>query len=268
MATHVLVPPNQQSIRERLELEKKAFRKSIQKSLLIHAILLLIIFLSTVVFHKKPIFLQSSVRVDLIGLPDIKKSDLTKAQPTDDPKDINKKFDEIESKSKSALEKIKKEVIAKEKQVADEMALKKKEEAKKNSLKNAIDRIKSIQNIEESLNKTDSKPAKVLAKGNALSKGSSLIGDPSDSFNEYADKMKARLNENWNLPIWLSKQNLSVKVVINLDSKGQVVSTIFIKPSGNKQFDGYVQRTIQLSQPFGPPPQEIIDNGVSLGFPL
>lgn len=260
-----LIPQHLQGYYDRENLEKNHLKKALKTSLIIHSILILCILISTLVFHKQPRILQSSVKVDLVGLPDIKKADLTKAQAAD-VNELSKKLKEVESDSKDALAKIKKEIL-KQKELDSEMALKNKTSPKK-ALKSAIDRIKSLQKIEDSLGKENEKPNKVAAKGNILSKGSSLIGDSSDSFNEYADKMKSRLTENWNLPIWLSKQDLSAQIIINLNKQGLVTSTVFVKPSGNKQFDGYVLRTIQLSQPFGPPPDDIIENGVTLGFPL
>lgn len=239
------------------------FRKSLRFSVLAHAALFLALLVKTVGAPKKPIPLASSVRVDLVGLPDFTKKELESATPDLDA--LGKKLREAEKKSEMTLEREKKA----EKAAKSGLALKKEKPRPKHDLKSAIDRIRALEEIEESVGAGKTKSAKAApAKGNILAKGSSLSGEASGEYNEYADHMRTRLSSNWDLPIWLSKLGLSARVVVFLDRYGNVNSTVFAKPSGNKQFDEYVLRTIHQSQPFGPPPAEILDGGVTLGFPL
>lgn len=249
---------------ERALWQKKQLQKSLNLSIGLHVALFLSVFIVKVVGPSKPIMLQSSVKVDLIGLPDLTKKDV--ADSTLDP--VSKSKDDAEDKSlMKALEKMKK---FNPKKADDEMELKKKEEeSRKKSMKSALERIKSIQDMEESESKSKSNKKQVQAKGNVLSQGSSLTGTQGDVFNEYADRMRTRLSNNWDLPVWLSKMKLQAQVVIYLDKTGSVLSAVITKSSNNKQFDEYVMKTIKVSQPFGPPPAEILNaGGVILGFPL
>lgn len=247
---------------ERAQWQKKQLQRSLHLSIGLHIALFLSVFIVKVVAPSKPIMLQSSVKVDLIGLPDLTKKDV--AESTLDP--VSKSKDSEEDKSlMKALEKMKK---FNPKKADDEMGLKKKEEeSRKKSMKSALERIKSIQDMEDSVSKSNKK--QVQAKGNVLSQGSSLTGTQGDVFNEYADRMRTRLSNNWDLPVWLSKMKLQAQVVIYLDKSGAVLSAVITKSSNNKQFDEYVMKTIKVSQPFGPPPAEILNaGGVILGFPL
>ena len=56
--------------------------------------------------------------------------------------------------------------------------------------------------------------------------------------------------------------------MIFMDGQGYVTSMVMAKPSGNKQFDDYCMKTIRMSQPFGAPPDEVLQDGITLGFPL
>ncbi len=249
---------------EQIHWQKKQLQKSLKFSIIMHLAIFSSVFVVKIISPSKPIMLNTAVKVDLVGLPDVTKKDL--AESTPDPVSQSKEADEDKSLSK-ALEKMKK---FNPKKSTDEMGIKKKEdESRKKSMKNALDRIKSIQDMEESENKQKSNKKQVQAKGNILSQGSSLTGTQGDVFNEYADRMRTRLSNNWDLPVWLSKMKLSAQVVIYLDKMGNVLSAVITKSSNNKQFDEYVMKTIKVSQPFGPPPSEILNaGGVILGFPL
>jgi hypothetical protein len=51
-----------------------------------------------------------------------------------------------------------------------------------------------------------------------------------------------------------------------------VRASVFVRPSGNSQFDDAVRKTLQQSQPFPVPPIEIrptlAADGILVGFPL
>ncbi|HRK02298.1 MAG TPA: TonB C-terminal domain-containing protein [Oligoflexia bacterium] len=238
------------------------FGRSLRLSAAVHAILLIGALLSTLVFRREPVMLSPSIRVDLVGLPDIKKKDLNLSEPGPDLSKIEK---ELEA-SKPAP--------APEPAVEDkpEISLKKKdgkpkkEESRKESLSSAIERIKALAEIENDLKKNKKNTTQV--KGNTVSKGNALTGTSAQDINAYAAGMQARLREHWNLPVWLAKQNLAARVVVFLDDRGYVANTVLAKSSGNTQYDEYVLKTVRMSQPFGPPPSDIQDDGVLLLFPL
>ena len=133
-------------------------------------------------------------------------------------------------------------------------------------MKATLERIKAIERI------------KALAggdevRGNKISKGSALTGEAKTSLETtYFDVILERVRSNWELPKWLQEQNLSAKVTIYLDARGQMKSFKFTKSSGNDQFDSEVKRTLQASSPFPLPPDAISSDlsgsGILLGFPL
>lgn len=228
--------------------------KNVRTSAIAHAILLVLSIIACLTFNKEPIRFIPSIRVDLVALPDIKKSDLNKYTPSD-MKELDEKLKKVEKSAKKTLETLK------EKEEVKDFSPKKKR------LKDAIDRIKALTEIENEVKNSASKP-KQVAKGNILSKGNALTGPQNGDVNSYIGTMQTKLRENWNLPVWLSKQDLSAKVVVFLDRSGYVSNTVFAKSSGNQQFDDYVLKTIRMAQPFGPPPEDLLDGGLTLGFPL
>jgi TonB family protein len=145
---------------------------------------------------------------------------------------------------------------------------KKVSEAQEKRLKAAMDRIKALSKIHADTDSEKTEDAPPI-KGNKISKGNSQDGDAkeSDSANYY-DTVRAKLQENWALPVWLSRQNLSAQIEITIDGRGQVRDFRFAKPSGNAQFDAAVKRTLQESQPFPAPPEDLLGNGILIGFPL
>ena len=88
----------------------------------------------------------------------------------------------------------------------------------------------------------------------------------------YFDVVRNKLQQNWFLPIWLARQNFSAQVRVYIDARGYMRSFELTKASGNSQFDDAVKRTLVDSQPFSPPPEELVrsmlSDGITIGFPL
>jgi outer membrane biosynthesis protein TonB len=245
--------------------DDELFSKFIKISVILHALVIGLSFIwSFISSNQDPIRISPSIRVDLVALPDVKKSDLSQYEASDKTNlnALEEKLSKTEASAKKALQKIQEEVKQEE-----SMSLQKKKgkETRKDSLKNALERIKALDSIEKS---QSSRKKTVIAKGNTLSKGTSLTGENTGETSEFVSRMQSKLHDNWNLPVWLSKQNLNAKVVLFLDSKGYVSKTVFAQPSGNQQFDDFVLKTIRMSQPFNAPPDEVLEGGITLGFPL
>ncbi len=241
-------------------------KSGIQWSIIVHSAILTFVILKSLVFPSTPEVYIPTLRVDLVALPDQLKKDktnLAKAPMSD-------RMAEALQKAENAARKIK---PIERPTTPDEMILNPKEggtaKNRKKKLKNALDRIKSLAKIQSE----EEGPAAPQVKGNRLSKGSSLSADAKES-NEpnYLDSVRDRLKDNWALPIWLSRQNLSAQVQIFIDSKGLIRSYRFSKSSGNAQFDDAIRTTLKDSQPLPPPPKSVagglLSQGVVLGFPL
>jgi TonB family protein len=251
-------------------------------SLLVHVGIIAVVLIKSLVFPNEPKLYIPSLRVDIVGLPDLLKNE-KKMIPQGKSLDDIQKILEKAQRDADRLKKIPppKPVKVKEppveKAAPDEMVLKpkqvppKNEKAEERRLKAAMDRIKALSKIDaERDNSDDDTPKSApLIKGNKISKGSSQDGDAKESNDtNYYDSVRSKLQENWALPIWLSRQNLSAQIQITIDGRGRVRDFRFVKPSGNPQFDDAVKRTLAESQPFPTPPSDLLMNGILIGFPL
>ncbi len=225
-----------------------------------HASFFVLIILKNLVMPSAPFIHTPVLRVDVVGLPDILKKDLSQVSKNQ-PKsaEIEKIIKETAAPDDMVLNP-KKEVKEKKKE---------KEQPREEKMSSALARIKALEKIREQSNEDSG----VIIKGNQISKGSSLSGEAKESSETgYYDLIKDRLADNWALPPWLARQKLSAQVVLNINSEGQVTRVQFSRPSGNPQFDEAIRQSIKLSNPFPKPPKEILtivqNQGVLVGFPL
>lgn len=198
-----------------------------------------------------------TLRVDLVGLPDVLKKDLKIPTPGMTAPESPTKAKESAAPDDSKSMTLKKEKMDK---------------ARKSKLQSALARIKALEKLQSESTTEEAEPAPLL-KGNILSKGSSISGDAREALeSNYYEIVQVRLQTHWALPVWLSRQNLNAKVQILVDSTGRVVSFQFLEASGNPQFDAAVKKTISDAQPFPKPPKEISSSlsvhGIIIGFPL
>jgi outer membrane biosynthesis protein TonB len=238
-----------------------------------HIGVLALLLIKTVIFPSTTTPYVPTLRVDVVGLPDILKKDLKNAPISKDISDALKKAEQDAKQIKPA--KLHPMPESKEMAKPDEMVLKptpksnKMSKQREKSLRAALDRMKALASIAREEEKTSSP----VIKGNAISKGSSLAGDAKESDQaNYYDAVLTQLQGNWALPVWLSRQNLSAKVQVFIDARGRLHGFQFVKLSGNAQFDDAVKRALQESAPFSPPPADVADsvlvNGIIFGFPL
>ncbi|OFZ22372.1 MAG: hypothetical protein A2X94_00025 [Bdellovibrionales bacterium GWB1_55_8] len=244
------------------------FRKGLRFSLIAHGALLSIVIVRSLVFPNTPIPYIPTLRVDIVGLPDLMKNERLNQPPPGSPEAEQK-----ETPAKPAP-KVAKEDIAE----PDEMVLKakrlkeeKSDKARKKKISNALARIKALDKISGDV--SDSPKEGTLVKGNMISAGSSLSGDARESSEaNYYDALRGRLQDNWALPVWLARQNFSAQVQIFIDGRGNLRNYRFTKVSGNAQFDAAVKKAVMDSQPYPLPPEKLagslLVDGILVGFPL
>jgi outer membrane biosynthesis protein TonB len=251
------------------------YQAGLKWSVGLHVVVLVLVLLKSFVFPGNPIPYVPTLRVDVVGLPDILKKDLKNVPST-------KEVSEILKKAEQEARRIKPKPLPpmpKPKEIAqpDEMAMKpiptgklskKAEKEREKRLKAALARMKAMAKISN-----EERKSAPLIKGNKISKGDSLAGDAKESDqSNYYDSVLQRLQENWALPVWLSRQNLSAQVQVFIDARGRLHGFRFVKGSGNPQFDDAVKRTLQESSPFSSPPSalsgSVLVNGIIFGFPL
>jgi colicin import membrane protein len=253
--------------------------RGLRWSAVFHAGLALFVIIKSFVFPGTPIVYHPTLRVDIVGLPDLLKNEkqqiakLPQAETTAQNETLTEALKQAETQAKK--------VKTPEPAMPDELVLKptasnqtkqiaEQQNVRQKKMKNALDRIKALSRITEAENKAS--PG-VLIKGNHISKGTSLSGDARESLTaNYYDSLRERLQEFWSLPVWIARQKLAAQVQMMIDSRGRLQSFRFVRLSGNAQFDNAVKRTLQESQPYPTPPRELastlMSDGILVGFPL
>ena len=227
----------------------------------LHLVAYLILLLGPSLRFSTPKPYIPSLRVDLVGLPVQKAiesagpppSDSTAPTPAPAPKktkirNLPEAGDYSLKKSKSKAKESKKEKEAKKK------------------LKQAIERIRAIERI-KALTATEE------VRGNRISKGTSLSAEARTTLEAgYFEVVLEQVRTHWELPKWLLGQGLSAKVLLQIDSRGNIQAFKFVQSSGNTGFDQEVKRALLAANPFPIPPQDIssgiLNDGILLGFPL
>ncbi len=238
--------------------------KSVKWSLFAHGALALFIILKSLVFPSDPILLPPSLRVDMVGLPDILKKDLSQV-----PKKIP---ENIKTQPNTPVEAKPIEVNPDEMVLKPTKIEKTKEKPRDHKLQSALARIRALEKL-KSRDAEEEEEAPVVIKGNQVSAGSSLNGDARESAQSgYLDLLRDSLSESWSLPPWLARQKLVAQVHIRIDPAGRILSAKFVKTSGNQQFDEAILATLRDAQPLPRPPKELLqslsENGIMVGFPL
>jgi colicin import membrane protein len=252
---------------------EQGYARALKASFALHVAAIAALIFKSLVFPSVPKPYTPTLRVDMVALPDILKKDMQNLPATQGSKEIAEALKNAEKEAK----KIKPAKLPDTQAEPDEMVLhpKKAKSGAESSAKrekkllSALDRIKALSKIE---NEVKSKPG-VILKGNQLSKGTSTSGEAKEAAEaSYFDALRSRLQENWELPVWLARQELSAYVRIFIDSRGRVRSLRFEKPSGNEQFDSAVRKAVEQSQPFPPPTDDVASSvlvdGVPVHFPL
>ena len=222
-------------------------KKYLQLSFFGHTILFLALYVShKMEWRTSPLeeATPPSLKVSLKGLPDLpsrRKAKKPNKTPTPLPKPKRKSDKEPIplNKEEPSLDKTKAEKPRKEKAPSD--------------------KTKAENFREEKADETPTEEGPV--KGNRLSEGLSE-GEQNAlkiAVNEYLIEIMDQTKRNWNLPKYLTDQDLQAKVEIKIDARGRVLEKKIIERSQNELFDGRVLKAIEQSAPFPPPPESVRD---------
>ncbi len=226
-----------------------SFKKSLWKSVICHSIIFFGTTLKILFFPGDIIEIPTSIRVDLVALPDKSldtmppAAEVTKEIPASKAIDTPKELTKVEIKK---------------------------------TQKNAIDKLKALTAIEKMKNEMNSKPksnedpvpAAKLIKGNVISSGSDFQGLSRLRVNDYVSQLKVRIQENWLLPEWLGESKLKASVFVQIDSNGRIIKNDINISSGNSVFDSSCLAAVENSAPFPPAPDEISNNIILIRFPF
>lgn len=216
-----------------------------------HICLFIFLLFSPQMFRSKTMEIKEAIRVDMVGLPDIKKS-----QP------IQKPTPKKEVK-KSAPKKPKKKPKPAPKKPDAKKELKKVEKSKPDPKQTKEAQSQAISNLREE---------KPRYAGEQISKGDSQEGEINALLiSAYSARIKAHLNNNWNIPQFLADKNLRATMVIYINKLGQVTRIELETTSGDESFDQIIIETIRISSPLPKPPPELVYSlsreGIGFNFP-
>lgn len=243
--------------------QNERLTRALRISFVLHFVLAATILLKNFLSPSEPKLFLPSLRVDLVGLPDVKRSEVpAPTQPTE-RKEVLPSSDPVKIETAPEPERGDYSTTKKKSKKKEES---KKEKEAQTKLKRALDRIKALERVKALAGEDE-------IKGNQISKGSAITGEAKLALEtSYFDVILERVRTYWELPKWLQDQRRSAKVMIYLDTQGRMKSFHFVQPSGSDAFDQEVKRTLQAANPFPLPPNaiasEIGKEGILLGFPL
>ena len=226
-------------------------------------------------FLKRDIQIKNAIRVDTIGLPELKRRMNTPIQSEKPKKKSSVK--KVIKKKKAPLVKVKKKKGS---------AKKDKKKLRKKQQEQAMEKIKELKNIEqkqnqaidkleamESIEKIKRELEQPKYTGEAVSKGNAQEGEVVTDFQmlQYFTSIRAHINMYWNLPQVLADKNFRAEIYTVINNGGQVLKREIIKSSGNEDFDARVLETIDRAAPLPKPPTKEIEKlllkGVVFKFP-
>lgn len=233
------------------------------------------------VFLKKDIHIKSAIRVDTIGLPELKRK--MKAPNKSEKKPLPEKMVKKKKPTKKVVKKKKAPTVKVKKK---KVSAKKDTKVLKKEQSEAMEKVKELKNIEqkqnqaidklkamESIEKMKKELEEPKYTGEAVSKGNAQEGEAVTDFQmlQYFTSIRAHINMYWNLPQELADKNFRAEIYTVINNGGQVLEMRVIKSSGNEDFDARVLETINRASPLPKPPTKEIEKlllgGVVFKFP-
>lgn len=264
------------------QLEQQRFWKNLGLSFIGHALFIVVIALvgklSFSIFgNEKVEIIRAAVRVDVVGMPKYTLQELKEIQK----KIADNPVQPVEP-TKGAQEPIAKKEEAQDVIKEGDLVIQKKDKEAKKSLSNLLSNYsdKKVKAKEVKQGSKDGASGKdldsLIIEGNRLSKGSSLVGDYSDTENtayvSYVQAIPELIKPHWKLPSYLLNKNLRCRIRLYIGANGQILKTEVYESSGQSEFDTRAEMAIKNSAPFPAPSQEVTSqlsrSGVILGFPL
>jgi len=244
-------------------------------SLLLHVILFSSFFLiSKLLLTSQKKFLytyvEKSVKVDMVAMPEFTISELKNIQQGDNFEeettiDTSKNIDPVIDKDAFNVEK---------KKISFKDLLK--NLSKKNVKSRKYKKVKRKNG--SSLSSGNKKIlSKLIFSGNKIQQGNSAYGNSEASkensiFNKYASGLPDLVKVNWTLPTYLLNKKLKCRIRIFINSNGRLINYQFLEKSGNNEFDNRALLALKKTKEY-PIPNKSISQKVSsgeivMGFPL
>ena len=244
--------------------------KYLKVSVFLHVALVLSFSVKSTLWPSKPILVQDSIKVDLVGLP-------PKAVKKKNPQALpSKKAKKKTVPKKPKIPKVSLKPKVKPKKKAPKVSIKK---AKKRQSQ-ALSQLKALSALERLKNLPDPKKAEPQEEtieeqppvaGEQIAPGTALTGLTKLKHNSYISQVSAHVRRFWFLPEWLTKADFRAKALIQFNALGELLKIEIIESSGNGEFDALIKKTLRDAEPFPAPPEafkKIVEvDGITLGFP-
>lgn len=249
-------------------------------SLIAHSIVMIIAFglPAFTLTEPKPFF--PTVKVDLVGLPELRPYEVKSTVPItpaiieekrEQPQKIIKPEPKPEEKVLH-LEKPKKETKKdeSEKKVVEDERLKKiVDDAEKKQKKRDEEELdKAVVEIAK-LKHDEQKVEETLRKGNIISKGTGTSGESGEDIDPYKIYLSETIKSKWSPPLPL-RSDLKSRFQIFINPTGEITNLKMLISSGNEQYDKSLEEAIKRSNPVSSPPKslqrELEDEGVIIDF--
>lgn len=215
--------------------------------------------------------IQSSVRVDVVAMPEFSVQELkSMQQQLNEPAPVEKKV-VVEQKAAEPIEKDSFKVEKKKSSFSDML---------KQYSKGVDQKVAKAKDIKKAApsqrNLVDTKKLKDLVlSGNKLSQGESLVGGQevtsSTEFQRYSSVLPDLVRVNWSIPSYLAEQELTCSVRIFINKSGRLIKAELYESSGNDEYDIRALSAVRKTD-FPVPPGKISaairDGEILLGFPL
>lgn len=249
-----------------LPRQNDEFTKAIWASLLIHIALILFFSIKTYFFDSEPMIYENAVRVDLVALPD--KLTPEQLQHPEAAPELKKPETKVEPQKETQKQVL---VPKKDKPKEDAINLNKTKSKQTDALKK-LKEMQALEKIKRELETQDRiKKSAKLFKGNQISTGSELSGVSKIQHENYIANVKRHVYQNWALPEWLAKKELSAQVLVRFDERGNIIFHQLYKSSGNASYDEATLEAVQKSSPAPAPPEKLVkimkNEGILIGFP-
>ncbi|MEK7356504.1 MAG: cell envelope integrity protein TolA [Bdellovibrionota bacterium] len=242
--------------------------RSLLISLGVHAVGFIIFFVRAVFYPSEPLVLEDAIRVDIVALPDKGKMQELPPPPIEAPPVRPPKAEPAPVEPPKPVD-VPKPVVKPPTPEAPAVDIKKTKKNQDAALKRleAMEKIKKMMEQEASNTKV---AAPTVVKGNEVSKGSALKGLARIAQENYLRTVDASVKRRWDLPKWMSDANLSARIRLYVDARGTVVKAVFIKTSGNEDYDARIKTAVEAASPFPAPPNELVNvlsvDGIELEF--
>ena len=248
----------------------KFFLDSLIKALILHfACCMFFIIFNTLkkmfIPQTKIEIIESSVRVDVVGMPEFTVQELKKLKvnPSTTKMPVVKE-DEIKIPDESTEE-------SKSDEVTDSKS------SSMNDLLSSLSKKKLPKSKKKAKKKISSNKLRSLVlEGNKVSEGQSVIGKQSSAsqsdFAKYTSNIPNHVKPHWVLPSYLSEKDLKCRISVYIGSNGNLLRTKIWESSGDPEYDQKAIFAIKAASPFPKPEESILGRvaggDIVLGFPL